>query len=145
MHFLSGTRHDHYEVWSLRKSARKLLLGAFKKSAMLRTLRTPTLPSVSRRDIHPTLRGYFPRERGAYWWTTYQLKLEDEIMDWKRVVEHGTFYVFLEEECTFDGITAVVRYGNVFMTDHWVTSISMAPKGEEAQEGVVNVMERRMS
>jgi len=44
------------------------------------------------------------------------------------VLEHGTFYVFLEEECTYGNIVAVVRYGNVFMTDHWITMIDVAPK-----------------
>ena len=82
----------------------------------------PTMRSVSSRIIHPSLRGYMPRERGRYWWTEHQLKLEDELL------EHGTFYVFLEEECTFDGITAVVRYGNVFMTDHWDERITVDPK-----------------
>ena len=79
------------------------------------------LPSVSSRIIHPSING-LPRERGRYWWTTHQLKLEDTEL------EHGTFYVFLEEECTYGNTVAVVRYGNVFMTDHWDMRIEMTPK-----------------
>ena len=84
-------------------------------------LRKPILPSVSSRIIHPSING-LPRERGTYWWTTNQLELEDTVL------EHGTFYVFLEEECTYGNIIATVRYGNVFMTDHWIMMIDVAPK-----------------
>ena len=52
-----------------------------------------------------------------------QLELEDA-----GVLEHGTFYVFLEEECTYGNIIATVRYGNVFMTNHWITMIEVVPK-----------------
>jgi hypothetical protein len=82
----------------------------------------PKKRSVSSRIIHPSLRGHMPRERGTYWWTEHQMKLEHEVL------EHGTFYVFLEEECTYGNIIAMVRYGNVFMTDHWDMRIEMTPK-----------------
>ena len=111
------------------------------RKVSMETLRRPTLPSVSSRVIHPSLRGNHPRERGAYWWTMYQLKLEDEVMEGTRVLEDGTFYVFLEEECTWGKTAAVVRYGNVFMADHWDARITVNPKGEDDAQSIVNVME----
>ena len=92
----------------------------------LQSIRKPILPSVSSRIIHPSING-LPRERGTYWWTMNQLELEDAVTA-GFVLEHSTFYVFLEEECTYGNIIATVRYGNVFMTDHWIMMIDVAPK-----------------
>ena len=99
---------------------------SLRKLQLLRSLRIPILPSVSSRVIHPSING-LPRERGSYWWTAHQLELEDAVTTGV-VREHGTFYVFLDEECTYDGVEAVVRYGNVYMTDHWITRIAVDPK-----------------
>jgi hypothetical protein len=101
-----------------------------RKLQLLRSLRIPILPSKPSRVIHPSING-LPRERGTYWWTAHQLELEDAVAT-GFVLEHGTFYVFLEEECTYDGVEAAVRYGNVYMTDHWITMIDVAPQGSEA-------------
>jgi len=104
---------------------------SIRKNQLLRSLRIPILPSKPSRVIHPSING-LPRERGTYWWTAHQLELEDAVAT-GFVLEHGNFYVFLEEECTYGNIVAVVRYGNVFMTDHWITMIDVAPKGAEVR------------
>jgi hypothetical protein len=103
-----------------------------RKQQLLRSLRIPILPSKPSRVIHPSING-LPRERGTYWWTAHQLELEDAVAT-GFVLEHGTFYVFLEEECMYDKVDATVRYGNVYMTDHWITMIDVAPKAPKRTE-----------
>ena len=92
-------------------------------------IRQPQLPSDHSETItHPSLSGTMVRERTSYWWPSYQVQLEDEAARGHRVLVHGTFYVFLEDEIVVGDKTAVRRYGNVFMTDHWIKRTAMVPK-----------------
>lgn len=90
----------------------------------------PALPSLYEDTIiHPSLKVNHIRELGFHWWPSRQIMLENEEAEGKRILIHGTFYVFLEEThqghhgsfwkgnpCT-QPYTA--RYGLVYMTDHW--------------------------
>ena len=88
------------------------------------------LPSFqSETFTHPSLAGTMVRDRTSYWWPSYQVQLENESVQGKVVLVHGTFYVFLEDEMTFGGTPVLLRYGNVYMTDHWIKRTVMVPKG----------------
>jgi hypothetical protein len=89
----------------------------------------PRLPSDHSETItHPSIADTMVRERTSYWWPSYQVQLEDEAAQGKRTLVHGTFYVFLQDETTVGGKTVVRRYGNVYMTDHWIKRTVMVPK-----------------
>jgi hypothetical protein len=101
------------------------------------------LPSVNGKTItHPSLSGTMVRDRTSYWWPSYQVRLECEAEQGKIVLVHGTFYVFLEDEMTIGEKTVLLRYGNVYMTDHWVTRTVMIPKGHPDADVEPYKMER---
>jgi hypothetical protein len=103
----------------------------------------PRLPSVSGENItHPSMMGTMIRERTSYWWPSYQAQLEDEAEEGKRTLVHGTFYVFLEDEMIFSGKSALLRYGSVYMTDHWIMQTVMVPKGHPDADVAPYKMER---
>ena len=92
--------------------------------------RHPALPSVEENDIiHPSLNIGCLRQRGGYWWPTYQVQLEKEVEAGTRTLVHGTFYVFLEDKIETSRQSYVIRYGNVFMTDHWIKRTVALPTG----------------
>ena len=92
-------------------------------------IRNPQLPSAHSETItHPSVAGTMVRERTSYWWPSYQVQLEDEAANGQRALVHGTFYAFLEDETTVGGKIVVRRYGNVYMTDHWIKRTVMVPK-----------------
>ena len=86
----------------------------------------PTYGSIT--EIHPEIDpGLMIRVRGMYWFTTSQNQLEIEEQKGIRQLEEGVFYCFLEEEYQEKPLSHVqeenpimIRYGNVFMHDHWV-------------------------
>lgn len=89
----------------------------------------PSLPSIHETEIiHPSLKVGFLRQRGSYWWPQYQVLLEEEAKEGKRTLVHGTFYVFLEDTKNQSRTPYVIRYGNVFMTDHWITRTVAVPQ-----------------
>jgi len=100
----------------------------------------PTLPSLYEDTIiHPSLTIRHIRELGFHWWPARQIMLENEAAEGKRILIHGTFYVFLEEThydhhgSFWKGIPQTqpytARYGLVYKTDHWAIRAVALPLG----------------
>jgi len=97
----------------------------------------PRSPIHQEEIIHPSLKVSHIRELD--WWPARQIMLEDEAAAGKRTLNHGTFYVFLEEthqdhhRCFWKGKPRtqayIARYGHVYRTDHWAIRAVALPLG----------------
>ena len=110
-------------------------------------IQKPSLPSIwMGTTVHPEISDKIKevRQRGTYWFTSSQYQLEEEEKKGDRTLELRSFYCFLEEEhwmgygifkdplpgtdSSKEPIKYMVRYGNVFMGDHWITKVVVFPK-----------------